>query len=37
MTAFDAAAKADIIMILVPDELQPGVYEESVKPNLKEG
>ncbi|MDR1042916.1 MAG: ketol-acid reductoisomerase [Clostridiales Family XIII bacterium] len=36
-TAFDAAAKADIIMILVPDELQPGVYEESVKPNLKEG
>ncbi|MDR1292624.1 MAG: ketol-acid reductoisomerase [Clostridiales Family XIII bacterium] len=32
-----AAAKADIIMILVPDELQPGVYEESVKPNLKEG
>jgi ketol-acid reductoisomerase len=37
MTAADAAARADIIMILVPDELQPGVYEESVKPNLKEG
>jgi ketol-acid reductoisomerase len=36
-TAADAAARADIIMILVPDELQPGVYEESVKPNLKEG
>ncbi|MDR0519717.1 MAG: ketol-acid reductoisomerase [Clostridiales Family XIII bacterium] len=36
-TAKDAAAKADIIMILVPDELQPQIYEESVKPNLKEG
>jgi len=36
-TAADAAAQADIIMILVPDELQPLVYEESVKPNLKEG
>ena len=36
-TASDAAARADIIMILVPDELQPQIYEESVKPNLKEG
>jgi ketol-acid reductoisomerase len=36
-TAFDAAARADIIMILVPDELQAGIYEESVKPNLMEG
>jgi ketol-acid reductoisomerase len=36
-TAADAAAQADIIMILVPDELQPGIYEESIKPNLKEG
>ncbi|MDR3225035.1 MAG: ketol-acid reductoisomerase [Clostridiales Family XIII bacterium] len=36
-TAADAAAQADIIMILVPDELQPQIYEESVKPNLKEG
>jgi ketol-acid reductoisomerase len=36
-TAADAAAQADIIMILVPDELQPGIYEESVEPHLKEG
>jgi ketol-acid reductoisomerase len=36
-TAADAAAQADIIMILVPDELQPGIYEESVKPALSEG
>lgn len=36
-TAFDAAKGADIIMILVPDERQKTVYEESIKPNLKEG
>lgn len=32
-----AAKMADIIMILVPDEIQPKVYEESIKPNLEEG
>jgi ketol-acid reductoisomerase len=32
-----AVAAADLIMILLPDELQSTVYEESVKPNLKEG
>lgn len=36
-TVFDAAKKADIIMILVPDEKQKAIYEESIKPNLKEG
>jgi ketol-acid reductoisomerase len=35
--ASDAAAKADIIMILVPDELQASIYEESIKPNLTDG
>jgi len=34
----DEAAKAgDIIMILVPDQLQADVYNESIKPYLKEG
>jgi ketol-acid reductoisomerase len=37
MTASDAAARADLIMILVPDELQPGIYEASVKPHLTAG
>ncbi|MDR1135115.1 MAG: ketol-acid reductoisomerase [Clostridiales Family XIII bacterium] len=36
-TAFDAAKAADIIMILVPDEKQPEIYESSIKPNLTEG
>lgn len=33
----EAAKVADIIMILVPDEKQPAVYEESIQANLKEG
>lgn len=34
----DKAAKAgDIIVMLVPDQLQPVVYEQSIKPNLEEG
>jgi len=33
----EAAKVADIIMILVPDQVQPEVYEESIKPNLKSG
>jgi ketol-acid reductoisomerase len=36
-SAKDAAAKADIIMVLVPDELQAGIYKESIEPNLTEG
>lgn len=33
----EATAAADVIMILLPDELQPKVYEESIKPNLEAG
>lgn len=33
----EAAKMADIIMILVPDQIQPEVYEQSIKPNLQEG
>jgi len=33
----DAAREADVIMILVPDQTQKKVYEESIKPHLKEG
>ncbi|MEL6136760.1 MAG: ketol-acid reductoisomerase [Cyanobacteria bacterium J06628_6] len=33
----DAAAVADLIMILLPDEVQKAVYNESIAPNLKEG
>lgn len=32
-----AAAEADMIMILVPDEIQRKVYAESIEPNLKDG
>lgn len=33
----EAAKEADIIMILLPDELQGKVYNESIKPHLTEG
>ena len=33
----EAAKKADIIMILVPDQIQPLVYENDIAPNLKKG
>ncbi|BDA71091.1 ketol-acid reductoisomerase [Rivularia sp. IAM M-261] len=33
----DAAAAADFIMILLPDEVQKTVYKEEIEPNLKEG
>ncbi len=36
-TAYDAAAKADIIMMLIPDQTQKAVYEASVAPHLKAG
>ena len=32
-----AAAEADVIMILTPDETQPAVYQEFIAPNLKAG
>ena len=33
----EAAAEADVIMILVPDPIQGDVYKEVVEPNLKAG
>lgn len=33
----EAAKMADLIMILVPDELQADIYTKSIKDNLKEG
>ncbi|MET9294667.1 ketol-acid reductoisomerase [Streptomyces sp. NPDC003077] len=37
VTPAEAAAEADVIMILVPDPIQAKVYEESVKEHLKDG
>lgn len=33
----EAAKKADIIHILIPDEIQAGVYKEKIEKNLEEG
>ncbi|MBE9126329.1 MULTISPECIES: ketol-acid reductoisomerase [unclassified Coleofasciculus] len=33
----DAAKAADLIMILLPDEVQKSVYKDEIEPNLKEG
>ncbi|MDJ0680404.1 MAG: ketol-acid reductoisomerase [Xenococcaceae cyanobacterium MO_167.B52] len=33
----EAAAAADMIMILLPDEVQKTVYKNEIEPNLKEG
>ena len=33
----DAAAGADVIMVLAPDTSQPAIYEEHIRPNLKAG
>ncbi len=37
MTVAGASAEADVIMILLPDELHAKVYEESIKPHLTAG
>ena len=37
MTAFDAAAAADIIMILINDEKQAAMYKKDIAPNLEPG
>lgn len=37
LTADEASAEADLIMILLPDERQAKVYKECVEPNLSEG
>ncbi|QSG06708.1 ketol-acid reductoisomerase [Halapricum desulfuricans] len=33
----EAAARGDIVVMLVPDTVQPDVYENAVEPNLEEG
>lgn len=33
----EATAAADVVMVLLPDEQQPKVYEESIKDNLQPG
>ena len=33
----DAVKEADVVMILLPDEIQPDVYYKEIEPNLKEG
>ncbi|MEI8051075.1 MAG: ketol-acid reductoisomerase [Actinomycetes bacterium] len=37
MSPSEAAAEADVIMMLVPDTEQKAVYEASIEPNLKDG
>ncbi|MEU9699689.1 ketol-acid reductoisomerase [Streptomyces sp. NPDC047981] len=37
VTPAEAAAEADVIMILIPDPIQAKVYEESIAPHLKDG
>ncbi len=36
-TAAEAAKKADIVMILINDELQAGLYKKDIEPNLEAG
>lgn len=33
----DATKQADVVMILIPDEIQAKTYEEEIAPNLKDG
>jgi ketol-acid reductoisomerase len=37
LTASDLAKKADIIMLLVQDDVQPNVYKNALEPNLTKG
>ena len=37
VSAAEAAAQADLIMILLPDEVQASVYKNDIEPNLKAG
>ena len=36
-TVAEAARRADIVTVLIPDTLQSSVYEEHIAPNLKDG
>jgi ketol-acid reductoisomerase len=33
----EAVSRADVVMLIIPDEIQPQVYEESIGPHLKPG
>jgi ketol-acid reductoisomerase len=37
MTVADAVRWADVVMMLLPDEKQPAVFEAEIRPNLSEG
>ncbi len=37
MSVAEAAAWADVLMILAPDELQRGIYNEEIAPNIRDG
>ena len=37
LSVADATKKADVVMILLPDENQPVVYKNEIEPNLKQG
>jgi ketol-acid reductoisomerase len=37
MTASDAAAAADIVMLLVPDHVQRALYDQDIAPHMKTG
>jgi len=37
MSIEDAVKYADIVQILIPDEIQAKVYEEQIKPNMRKG
>ncbi len=36
-TVADATAQADIVMVLVPDHIQAGLYRDEIEPNLRPG
>jgi ketol-acid reductoisomerase len=36
-TVADATASADVVMVLVPDHVQAGVYRDQIEPNLRAG
>lgn len=36
-TVAEAAKQADVVMILIPDPAQPGVYKEAIEPGLEPG
>src|SRR5690606_23815439 len=37
VSAAEAAAQADIIVMLAPDQVQPQIYENDIRPHLTEG